>query len=330
MQSYFSRIQLRTQVPHIGRNEMTDIVVAALYKFTPFQDPDTLRAPLQAACSEANVYGTLLVAPEGINGTIAGTRDGIDQVLSALRSLPGCADLDHKESHAESMPFHRMRVRLKKEIVTMGEPGTDPNAIVGDYVDPEDWNDMISDPNVIVIDTRNDYEVEIGTFKGAVNPNTIAFREFPNWFRENYKNTEDKTFAMFCTGGIRCEKATSFLKSEGVSDVFHLKGGILKYLEHIPEEKSLWEGECFVFDQRIAVTHGLELGTYDLCHACRRPIDDEDRQSPHFVQGVSCPRCHDAHTFEQKARFSERQKQMRHAAKRGSKHLGSDRYRRQS
>lgn len=303
---------------------MTRIIVAALYKFTRFEDPAAQQGPLQEACDEAGVCGTLLVASEGINGTIAGSRAGIDAALSAIRALPGCADLQYKESHAVRMPFHRMKVRLKKEIVTMGVPGIDPNKTVGDYVEPEHWNSLISDPETIVIDTRNDYEVEIGTFKGAVNPRTIAFREFPEWFRDNYKDAGDKTFAMFCTGGIRCEKATSFLKSEGVEDVFHLKGGILKYLETVPAEDSLWEGECFVFDQRTAVTHGLKLGSYELCHACRYPITEDDKRSPHYRPGISCPRCHDAHTVEQKARFSERQKQMRHAAARGVKHLGSD------
>lgn len=306
------------------KNENSDtIVVAALYQFAPFEHPEDHQRPLQEACAANEVFGTLLLAPEGINGTIAGSRSGIDTVLAAIGTLPGCADLEHKESHADKMPFHRMRVRLKKEIVTMGIPDIDPNHQVGNYVDPAHWNSLISDPNVVVIDTRNDYEVEIGTFKGAVNPRTIAFREFPDWFRKTYKDAGDKTFAMFCTGGIRCEKATSFLKSEGIDDVYHLKGGILKYLETTPSEKSLWEGECFVFDQRTAVTHGLDIGSYELCHACRRPVDESDRKSEFFIAGVSCPRCHDAHTFEQKARFSERQKQMRHAAKTGVKHLGA-------
>jgi len=305
-------------------NKTSDtVVVAALYRFTPFENPADHQRPLQTACAENAVFGTLLLATEGINGTIAGSRSGIDTVLEVIRSLPGCADLEHKESHADTMPFHRMRVRLKKEIVTMGVPDIDPTRLVGDYVDPAEWNHLISDPNVVVIDTRNDYEVEIGTFKGAVNPNTMAFRDFPDWFRRTYKGAADKTFAMFCTGGIRCEKATSFLKSEGVDRVYHLKGGILKYLETTPKEDSLWEGECFVFDQRTAVTHGLDIGSYDLCHACRNPIDESDRNSEFFVPGVSCPRCHDAHTPKQKARFRERQKQMRHAAKSGVKHLGA-------
>lgn len=299
------------------------VVVAALYRFAPFEHPEVHQRSLQEACAEHDVFGTLLLAPEGINGTIAGSRSGIDKVIEVIRALPGCAGLEHKESFAAKMPFLRMRVRLKKEIVTMGVPGIDPNRVVGDYVDPADWNDLISDPDVVVIDTRNDYEVEIGTFKGAVNPRTVAFRDFPDWFRRTYKNAGDQKFAMFCTGGIRCEKATSFLKSEGIDQVFHLNGGILKYLETTPPEKSLWEGECFVFDQRTAVTHGLDIGSYELCHACRHPIDESDRKSKFFVPGVSCPRCHDTHTLEQKARFSERQKQMRHAARTGVKHLGA-------
>lgn len=298
-------------------------IVAALYRFSCLEHPEAHRRSLQEACDAARVCGTLLLAPEGINGTIAGSRHGIDAVLAAIRTLPGCADLEHKESRADKMPFHRMKVRLKKEIVTMGVSGIDPNQQVGDYVEPADWDTLICDPNVIVIDTRNDYEVEIGTFRGAVNPRTIAFREFPDWFRKNFRDADTQTFAMFCTGGIRCEKATSFLKAEGVEEVYHLKGGILKYLETVPPEQSLWEGECFVFDQRTAVTHGLEIGSYELCHACRRPIDESDRKSEHYRAGVSCPRCHDAHTFEQKARFSERQKQIRLAANNGVKHLGA-------
>jgi len=303
---------------------MPGLVVAALYKFTPFENPDAIRRGLQRACDAAGVCGTLLIAPEGVNGTIAGERAALDRALAAIRNLPGCADLEHKESPADRMPFHRMKVKLKREIVTMGVAGLDPNRAVGDYVEPQDWNGLISDPDVIVIDTRNDYEVEIGTFRGAVNPNTAAFRDFPEWFRKHYGDARDKTFAMFCTGGIRCEKATSFLKSEGVESVFHLNGGILKYLETVPPDASLWQGECFVFDQRTAVAHGLEPGSYDLCHACRRPIDAKDRASPHFQEGVSCPHCHDTVTLEQKARFSERQRQMRHARERGVKHLGAN------
>ena len=217
-----------------------------------------------------------------------------------------------------------MKVRLKNEIVTMGVDDVDPTATVGAYVAPKDWNDLISRPDVVVIDTRNDYEVDIGTFQGAINPETESFRQFPDWFRAHYGDARDTTFAMFCTGGIRCEKATSFLKAAGYDNVLHLKGGILKYLEEVPEAESLWNGECFVFDQRTAVGHGLELGSYELCHACRRPIDAGDKASPFYVEGVSCPSCHDRFTPAQKDRFAERQRQMEHAERQGLKHLGAD------
>lgn len=303
---------------------MSRLVVAAFYRFTRLSDPPAVRSHLAAACAGAGTRGTILVAPEGLNGTIAGSREAIDTVLAALRDVPGCAALEHKESPAESMPFHRMKVKLKREIVTMGVPDIDPNADVGTYVEPQDWNRLISEPDVVVIDTRNDYEVAIGTFEGAVNPETVAFRDFPDWFRAAYGDRPDTRFAMFCTGGIRCEKATAFLKAEGISDVFHLKGGILKYLETVPEDESLWRGECFVFDQRTAVTHGLETGSYDQCHACRRPISEEDKTSPHYRPGVSCPHCHASYTPEQKARFGERQNQMERAESGGYQHLGAD------
>ena len=303
------------------------IVVAALYKFAPLDDFAGFQAPLQAACDAAEVYGTILLAHEGINGTIAGTRGGVDAVLAHIRQMPGCDELEVKESHADETPFYRMKVRLKKEIVTMGVPDIDPNRSVGTYVDPMDWNALVSDPDVIVIDTRNDYEVGIGSFPGAIDPKTTAFREFPNWFR----NQDDlraeieggKKVAMFCTGGIRCEKATAFLKQEGVEDVFHLKGGILKYLENVPRDQSLWEGDCFVFDQRVSVKHGLELGDYDMCHACRNPIDKDDMDSEKYVPGVSCPKCYGAHHPSQERRFRDRQKQIDLARQRGEAHIGT-------
>ncbi|MXU66837.1 oxygen-dependent tRNA uridine(34) hydroxylase TrhO [Oceanomicrobium pacificus] len=297
-------------------------VVAAFYHFTRFDDPAALRTPLQAVCDGAGVRGSLLIAGEGVNGTIAGSRDGIDTVLAHLRGLPGCAALEHKESHASEMPFLRMKVRLKREIVTMGQPDVDPRAHVGTYVAPEDWNDLIAQDDVVVIDTRNDYEVEIGTFRGAVDPQTKSFREFPAWWAENAERFHNKRVAMFCTGGIRCEKSTNYLLGQGVSDVFHLKGGILKYLEEIPQEESLWDGECFVFDGRVSVGHGLKEGPFGLCHACRRPITDADRDDPRFERGVSCPRCHDETDAARKARFRERQKQVDLAAARGERHLG--------
>ena len=297
-------------------------VVAALYRFAALPDYKVYQAPLLDVCLSAGVMGTILLAPEGINGTIAGSRDGIDAVLDHIRSLPGCADLDHKESYAQEPPFLRMKVRLKREIVAMGVPEIDPNEVVGTYVDPSDWNDLISDPDTIVIDTRNDYEVSIGTFEKAINPETESFREFPKWVKENERLTPESKVAMFCTGGIRCEKATAFLKQQGIQDVYHLKGGILKYLETIPEEESLWHGECFVFDQRVSVLHGLEQGRYDMCHACRHPIDETEKRSEKYVPGVSCPKCYDAKSADQRRRYEERQKQMQLAKKSGIKHLG--------
>ena len=286
------------------------LTVAALYHFTPFPDPQALKGPLASVACAHGVRGTLLLAREGINGTIAGTRAGIDAVLAHIRALPGCADLIWKESTAETMPFGRMKVRLKREIVTMGQPDVDPTAAVGRYVAPKDWNALISAPDVAVIDTRNDYEVQIGTFAGAVDPATRSFRDFPAWWRENAHRFHNKRIAMFCTGGIRCEKSTNFLLGEGVEDVFHLQGGILKYLEDIPEAESLWQGECFVFDKRVSLGHGLRQGHYDLCHACRRPLAPEDRARPEYEAGVACHRCAAEYDDADRARFRERQRQV--------------------
>ncbi len=297
-------------------------IVAALYHFTRFDDPATLRDPLLDLCKSNGIMGTLLLAKEGVNGTIAGDRAGIDAMLAHLRGLPGCAGLEHKESTATVAPFHRMKVRLKKEIVTMGQPDVDPVARVGNYVDPADWNDLISAPDVAVIDTRNDYEVAIGTFEGAVDPETKSFGEFPEWWEKNKHRFHNKRVAMFCTGGIRCEKSTNYLLGQGVEDVYHLKGGILKYLEDVPQDESKWDGECFVFDARVSVGHGLEEGPHVLCHACRRPIVPEDRNHPAFEQGVSCHQCIDETTEADKARFRERQKQMQLAKERGTHHIG--------
>ncbi len=303
------------------------IRVAALYHFTRFAAPEALRAPLLTLCEEQGVYGTLLLAKEGINGTIAGTPAGIDAVLAHIRALPGCADLDVKFSSAPAMPFKRTKVRIKREIVTMGEPDIDPRESVGRYVAPEDWNALISDPATIVIDTRNDYEVAIGSFDRAIDPHTASFREFPTWFRAHREELlgQGKTpkVAMFCTGGIRCEKSTSFLRSEGVDEVYHLKGGILKYLETVPEAESLWHGECFVFDERVAVGHGLAQGTHALCRACRHPVSEADMASPAWEEGVSCPHCIDERDGEQRARYAERQRQEELAAKRGTAHVGA-------
>jgi UPF0176 protein len=298
------------------------LIVAALYKFTRFEDPDALRAPLRGVCVAHGVKGSLLVAAEGINGTIAGPRTGIDAVLAHVRALPGCADLEWKESTAAEMPFGRIKVRLKREIVSMGVPGTDPNALVGTYVAPGDWNDLIAAPDVAVIDTRNDYETAIGTFEGAVDPGTGSFRDFPAWWEANRDRFHNKRIAMFCTGGIRCEKSTAYLKAQGVEEVYHLQGGILKYLEEVPEDRSLWSGGCFVFDERVAVGHGLRELPFSLCRACRRPLSQDDRARPEFEEGVACHHCAGEHTEADRARFRERQRQIRLARARGLAHLG--------
>lgn len=295
--------------------------VAALYHFTRFPDPAALRGPLLACAEAGGVKGTLLLAKEGINGTIAGPRGGIDAVLAHIRALPGCADFEHKESPARDMPFGRMKVRLKQEIVTMGQPDVDPTASVGHYVDPKDWNELISAPDVVLIDTRNDYEVGIGTFQGAIDPKTRSFREFPDWWRENAHRFHNKRVAMFCTGGIRCEKSTNFLIGEGIDEVFHLKGGILKYLEDVPQQDSMWQGDCFVFDRRVSLRHGLKQGEYDLCHACRRPLSAQDKTRAEYEAGVSCHRCNDEYSDLDRARFRERQHQVELAQKRGENHL---------
>lgn len=297
-------------------------IVAALYHFTHLADPAALRAPLLAVCTAGGVKGTLLLAREGINGTIAGPRAGIDAALAHIRALPGCAGLVWKESPAAEMPFARMKVRIKAEIVTMGQPDVDPTAAVGRYVAPSDWNDLISAPDVAVIDTRNDYEVEIGTFEGAIDPGTRSFRDFPAWWRENAHRFHNKRIAMFCTGGIRCEKSTNFLLSEGVPEVFHLQGGILKYLEDVPEADSKWQGDCFVFDRRVSLRHGLKQGNYDLCHACRRPLHPNDCARPEYERGVSCHRCLSEYSDADRARFRERQHQVDLAETRGQTHLG--------
>ena len=295
--------------------------VAALYHFTRLDDTSAIRGHLLDLCKSCGISGTLLLASEGINGTIAGDRAGIDAVIAHIRALPGCADLIWKESTATEPPFHRMKVRLKREIVTMGQPDVDPTAKVGHYVNPEDWNALITAPDVAVIDTRNDYEVAIGTFDGAIDPETKFFGEFPAWWEANKDRFHNKRIAMFCTGGIRCEKSTNYLISQGVKDVFHLKGGILKYLEEVPQEQSTWEGECFVFDSRVSVGHGLKEGPHQLCYACRRPILPQDRSRPEFEEGVACHQCATETTEEDKGRFRERQKQIALAKKRGTHHI---------
>lgn len=295
--------------------------IAALYHFTRFDDPAAIRGPLLALCERERISGSLLLAREGVNGTIAGPRAGIDAVLAHIRALPGCADLDWKESTSAEQPFRRLKVRLKKEIVTMGQPDVDPQARVGHYVEPADWNDLIRSPDVAVIDTRNDYEVAIGTFEGAIDPQTASFRDFPAWWEENSHRFHNKRIAMFCTGGIRCEKSTNYLLGQGVEEVYHLRGGILKYLEEVPEEESAWRGECFVFDGRVSVGHGLKEGPHALCFACRRPVLPDDMARPEYEHGVSCHQCIAETSAADKARFRERQRQIRLAEARGERHI---------
>jgi UPF0176 protein len=303
---------------------MPNVVVCALYKFVTLEDYQEIKAPLLNFMLEQDLRGTLLLAHEGINGTVAGSRDAINALLSFLDNDPRLAEVSYKESFVDDMPFLRTRVKLKKEIVTMGVEGIDPKRVVGTYVQPKDWNALISDPDVILVDTRNDYEVQVGTFKHALNPNTESFREFPQYVKDNLDPTKNKKVAMFCTGGIRCEKSTAYLKEQGFEEVYHLEGGILKYLEDVPEQESLWEGECFVFDERVTVNHSLEKGSYDQCNACRMPITEQDKLSDHYQHGICCPHCFNKSTPEQKERFQEREKQMLLAAQRGETHIGAD------
>ncbi|SFT96362.1 oxygen-dependent tRNA uridine(34) hydroxylase TrhO [Sedimentitalea nanhaiensis] len=296
--------------------------IAALYHFTRFASPADLKPALLDLCQSQSVKGTLLLAQEGINGTVAGPRAGIDAVLAHIRGLPGCDTLEWKESTSAKPPFGRIKVRLKKEIVTMGQPDVDPRARVGHYVEAQDWNALIQSPDVAVIDTRNDYEVAIGTFDGAIDPQTRSFGEFPAWWEANRERFHNKRIAMFCTGGIRCEKSTNYLLGQGVTDVFHLRGGILKYLEEIPAEDSVWQGECFVFDNRVSVGHGLREGPHALCHGCRRPLLPSDTSRPEYELGVSCHHCIHETSASDKDRFRERQKQIRLTRARGAEHLG--------
>ncbi len=303
---------------------MQSVVVCALYKFVRLENYRQLRDPLLEVMLNHSVRGTLLLATEGINGTIAGDRNGVDAVLQWLRSTPVLADLECKESITTVEPFKRSRVKIKKEIVTLGVEGLDPAHTAGTYVAPKDWNALISDPDVLLIDTRNDYECDVGSFEGAVNPDTASFRDFPAYVADSLHGSISKTqkVAMFCTGGIRCEKSTAYLRSLGYEEVYHLQGGILKYLEEVPESESMWQGECFVFDERVTVNHQLEKGSYDQCHACRRPITEDDKGSEYYVQGVSCARCYHSTSSEDKLRFSQREKQMQLSRKRGEKHMG--------
>ncbi len=297
-------------------------IVAAMYHFARLENHTALRDPLLDLMKRLDIRGTLLLAHEGINGTVSGSREAIDNLLAWLKQDERLSGLEHKESPHEGHPFHRSKVKLKKEIVTMGVEDIDPNHIVGSYVDPKDWNALISDPEVTVIDTRNDYEVQIGSFEGAINPHTETFREFPDYAEKHLDPEKHSKVAMFCTGGIRCEKSTAYLKAQGFDEVYHLKGGILKYLEEVPEAESKWQGECFVFDNRVAVDHSLEKGSYDQCYACRYPITEQDKQSEHYVRGVSCPHCIDRDM--DRDRFAEREKQMKLARARGEAHIGGD------
>ena len=298
------------------------VVVAALYKFANFPDFESFRQPLLEALRANSVKGTLLLAREGINGTVAGPREGINALLEFIRSDERFADITAKESISAENPFYRTKVKLKKEIVTMGVENIDPNHIVGTYVSPGEWNALLDDPEVLLVDTRNRYEVEIGTFEGAVSPETDSFREFPRYVKENLDPARHKKVAMFCTGGIRCEKSTAFLRQQGFENVYHLQGGILNYLEQVPEAQSKWQGECFVFDNRVTVDHSLKPGKYDQCHACRMPITEEDKRSPHFEKGVSCHHCYDSHSDAQKKRYAERERQIELARQRGEEHIG--------
>ena len=303
-------------------------LTAAFYKFVELADFEDRKEPLLAFCEQHHVKGTILLAREGINSTIAGAPDDVRAVLAYLRSDPLLADLQHKESYAETAPFYRMKVRLKREIVTMGQPDVDPLAAVGHYVTPQDWNALISAPDVAVIDTRNEYEVHIGTFKGAIDPHIRTFSELPAWaenaeaLRPNADGKKPKV-AMFCTGGIRCEKSTAYMKAQGYDEVYHLEGGILKYLETVPPEESMWDGTCFVFDERVSVDHGLTPGTHKLCRGCRMPLEDGAMESPLFELGVSCPRCHASTSEVQKNRARERQRQWELSKARGQVHIGN-------
>ena len=300
------------------------LTICALYKFTRLDDFEEIQDPLKLFLDSLNIRGTLLLAREGVNGTIAGDNDSIMKSLDYLQKDKRLVGLEYKFSYSEKPPFKRLKVKLKKEIVTLGVSNIDPTFSSGTYVKPDDWNELINDPDVVLIDTRNNYEFEIGSFKGSINPNTETFRQFPAYTKNNLEKYRDKKIAMFCTGGIRCEKSTAYLKSKGFENVFHLQGGILKYLEEVKEDDSLWEGECFVFDDRVAVKHNLELGKYDQCHACRFPITEEDKEHPHYEKGTSCPRCYGTKNLSQVNRYREREKQVQLAKSRGESHIGDD------
>lgn len=298
-------------------------VIVAMYKFVRLDNYEAMQPIVLSFCQERDIYGTLLLAEEGLNGTLAGTRNAIDELLDYLKSDGRLADLEYKESYSDEIPFHRTKVKLKKEIVTMGQPNIKPSDRSGIRVEPEQWNEIISDPEVLLIDTRNEYEYQIGTFKDAVSPETTNFREFPDYVTSQLNPATTKKVAMFCTGGIRCEKASAYMLEQGFEEVYQLNGGILKYLEEVKQEESLWEGECFVFDSRVSVDHQLAEGNYEQCFACRRPITDEDMKSKDYEEGVSCPRCINETTEEQRSGFNERQRQVILAKQRNEKHIGA-------
>ena len=303
---------------------MNPITIAAIYRFVSLKDYKKIKEPLLNLMLENDIKGTLLLAEEGINGTVAGRSESIEKLLDFLRKDLRLKDYSCKFSYDTEVPFYRTRVKLKKEIVTMGIPGIDPLKSVGTYIKPEDWNDLISDPEVVLFDTRNEYETNIGTFKNAVIPKTKSFRQFPDFIKENADPKKHKKVAMFCTGGIRCEKSTAYLKELGFEEVYHLQGGILNYFEKVPESESMWEGECFVFDNRVTVNHALERGDFDQCHACRMPITEDEKKSEHYTPGVSCPHCYDKTSEKQKERFLQRQRQMELSKNRGEQHIGSE------
>ncbi len=300
--------------------------VAALYKFSKVLDSLIVHNEIRKKLKEFSIYGTILVGDEGINGTISSSNnENLSKALDYIKSHKGFDDLDIKYSSSDKNPFVRLKVKLKEEIVTIGDKSIDPTKSAGEYVEPEDWNDLIGDKNTIIIDTRNNYEYSIGTFKNSLNPNTTKFREFPKWLKKNKFTAHEKNnknIAMFCTGGIRCEKASSLMKKRGFKNVYHLKGGILKYFESVSKEKSRWQGECFVFDDRVSVKHDLSQGTYDMCHGCRMPITENDKKSKKYIRGVACPECFDKTSEEQKLRYKSRQKQVDLAKERNQKHIG--------
>ena len=322
----FSSMKEQTHKKAYGIKRKRPYLIAALYKFASLHSIDGWQQSFKDICAENNLFGTILIAPEGINGTIAGSHQNIEKFVAWLYEYPEFKQTEIKYSEENNCPFHRMKVRLKREIVTMGEPHINPSETKGIYVKPQDWNELISSPDVLVVDTRNDYEVAIGKFSKAIDPNTTSFREFPKWaddFASKQKHKKPTKIAMYCTGGIRCEKSTAYMKNIGFEEVYHLQGGILKYLEKVPADQSLWQGECFVFDNRVSVDHDLQKGNYALCHACRHPLSEAELHSDGYQAGISCPHCVTKTTTEQKDRFAERQKQIKLARKRGQKHIGA-------